>query len=170
MRAVFSFGTNDERLIQAIHQFKSNGGNLSKLICKLLENYFNGEIQLNNFNKELIKVRELYNELLEYKQKFEEWELKILEIEEKLKEQHEKQQLEEQLPLLRKLREVVFHDIEDLLEYDYYKQRQGLPPPEKAIKIRLTTFATEHNLSYPEARDLFFKAFPELNGRLEGVL
>ncbi len=165
MRAVFSFGTNDERLIQAIHQFKSNGGNLSKLICKLLENYFNGEIQLNNFNKELIKVRELYNELLEYKQKFDEWELKILELEEKLKEKQEKQQLEEQLPLIRKLREVVFDDIEELLE-----SNGRVVNPEHAIKTRLSVFATEHNLSYPEARDLFFKAFPELNGRLEGVL
>ena len=167
---VISISLKNQLIIHHLEEFKRNGGNVSGLIESLLEQYFLNNNSKELLTKEMMTLLEIKGKLEEFLRWKEEIEPKLFEIEEKLKEKQEKELLEEQLPLLRKLREIVFHDIEDLLEYDYYKQRQGLPPPENAIKIRLTTFATEHNLSYPEARDLFFKAFPELDGRLEGVL
>ena len=163
--AHYTFRVSDELLIMKIEEFKRNGGNLSGLVNTLLRNYFNGEIQVNKFSKELLEIKKLQNEIQEWLEKARYFESKISEFEELLNEKQEKQQLEEQLPLIRKLREVVFDDIDELIE-----SNGRVVNPEHAIKTRLSVFATEHNLSYPEARDLFFKAFPELNGRLEGVL
>ncbi len=167
MARVFSFSVPDSEshLIHQLDQVKQEYGNISGFIVRILKSYFEGNFEVNNFNKELIKVRELYNELLEWNDKIKEWQERISEFEQILRERHEKQQLEEQLPLIRKLREVVFDDIDELMN-----SNGKVINPEQAIKARLTTFATENKLSYPEARDLFFKAFPELNGRLEGVL
>ncbi|WP_456478175.1 hypothetical protein [Geoglobus ahangari] len=159
----FSIPESESYILQQLEQLKSEYGNLSNFFVRLLKSYFEGNFELNNFNKELIKVRELYKELLEYRKKFEEWESRLLELEQLLKEKQEAQQLEEQLPLLRKLKDVVFEDINELMN-------SRVVQPEHAIKARLTTFATEHKISYPEAVSLFFKAFPDLKERLEGRL
>ena len=163
MRVSFSFSLTDEYLIQKVKEFKECGGNLSGLISALLKNYFEGNIDIKQFSKELLKVRELYNELLEYKEKFEEWERRLRELEENLKEKEEKEREEKYEPLIKKLREQVFDDLEDLLN----SRRVN---PAHAIKVRLSVFASENNISLPEAKQLFFKAFPEYNGHLKSVL
>lgn len=163
MRVNFSFSLTDEYLIQKVKEFKESGGNLSGLISALLKNYFEGEISIKQFSKELLKVKELYNELLEYKEKFEEWEKRLKELEQLLQEKEEKKREEKYQPLIKKLREQVFDDLEDLLN----NRRVN---PAHAIKVRLSVFASENNISLPEAKQLFFKAFPEYNGHLKSVL
>ena len=161
---VISVSLKNQLIIQHLEEFKRSGGNVSGLIESLLEQYFLNNTNRELLTKEMMTLLEIKNKLEEFLKWKEEIEPKLFEIEEKLKEKQEKQQLEEQLPLIRKLRDVVFDDIQDILN------NGKIVSPEQAIKARLTTFATEHKLSYPESVELFFKAFPELRNELEGRL
>ena len=165
MARVFSFSVPDSEtfLLQQLEQVKQEG-NLSKLILRLLKGYFEGNVNINQFSKELLEIKKLQKEMQEWLEKAKYFESKISEFEKLLKDRQEKEEIEKNLPLIRKLREIVFDDIQDILN------NGKIVSPEQAIKARLTTFATEHKLSYPESVELFFKAFPELRNELEGKL
>ncbi|WP_456477911.1 hypothetical protein [Geoglobus ahangari] len=165
MAKVYSFSVPDSetQLIAILDELKARKA-LSHELVRILKVFYQGSNHNRELiSKELMTLLEIKNKLEEFMKWKEEIEPKLLEMEEKLKEKQEKEEIEKNLPLLRKLKEVVFDDISDILN-DRRIQ------PEQAIKARLTTFATEHKLSYPEAVSLFFKAFPDLKERLEGRL
>jgi len=55
----------------------------------------------------------------------------------------------------------VFDDIQDYANFEARCRRTGREPKD-AIKARLSAWASEKQISYPEAVKLFCKAFPEL--------
>lgn len=168
MRRNFAFSVTDEGLILAIEKFKQEGGNLSGLIVRLLENYFFGD------NNKII-TKEMLT-LLEIKKKLDDWDKwrqeiipKIQELEKKLNEKQEAKETEENLPLIRELREIVFEDLQDYGRFESQCQKVGRKP-EDAIKARLAAWAVEKKISYPEAVNLFFKAFPQLKHLFERMV
>jgi DNA-binding transcriptional MerR regulator len=167
---IYSFSVRDDKLLSAIEEFRKNGGNLSGLICNLLHHYFFS----NNNNKEIITKEMML--LLEIKKRLDEflqWREEVLpklqELEEKLKQKQEQQELQDALPLIRELQLHVFDDIQDYANFEARCRRTGREPKD-AIKARLSAWASEKQLSYPEAVNLFFKAFPQLKEKLEGRL
>ena len=108
--------------------------------------------------------------MLEWKEKIEEWQRKLLELEEKLKKEQEEKQTEEDLGHIRFLREVHFDDNDIDKIRDAINNGTDLIELSRQIKARLNGFATERGLSYPDAKRIFFKAFPELKSKLEGLL
>ncbi|AIY91137.1 hypothetical protein [Geoglobus acetivorans] len=166
MAKVYSFSVPDSetQLISILDELKARKA-LSHEVVRILKVFYQGSNHNRELiSKELMTLLEIKNKLEEFMKWKEEIEPKILEMEEKLKEKQEKEEIEKNLPLIRKLREVVFDDIHEIMN------NGKIVSPEQAIKARLTTFATEHKLNYPDARDLFFKAFPELKGELGGRL
>lgn len=169
MRRNFAFSVTDEKLILAIEKFKKEGGNLSGLIVKLLENYFFEDNNKEIITEEMMLLLEIKKRLEEFEKWKEEIIPKIQELEEQLRKQQEEKETEENLYLIRMLREVVFDEIANE-GFEKWASEVKFNTPENAIKARLHKFAAEHKLTFPEAKKLFFKAFPELKEVLEGKL
>jgi len=91
-------------------------------------------------------------------------------LEEKLKEKQEEQKLQDELPLIRELRYTVFDDLdrEGFEKFESHMLRLGREPAD-AIKVGLSKWAAEKQLSMPDAIRLFCKAFPELKHLFEVV-
>ena len=150
--------------VDLVEEVKRRKLNMSQLVNTLLEQYLFGtsndvseySIRISNIEKRITEIFEKVNEVEELKRELEKLKLELREKEEKKKE-------EKYEPLIKKLREQVFDDLEDLLN----NRRVN---PAHAIKVRLSVFASENNISLPEAKQLFFKAFPEYNGHLKSVL
>jgi len=170
MAKVYSFSVPDDevQLIAILDELKSRKM-LSHEIVKLLKTFYLGR----DHNTELISKEMLM--LLEIKKKLEEYEkwrqeilLKLTELEEKLKQKQEEKQTEDDLSHIRILREVHFDDIDKIRES--INNGADLIDLSRQIKARLNGFATERGLSYPDAKRIFFKAFPDLKDKLEGLL
>ncbi len=171
MYKVISISIKDKKLISAIEQFKSSGGNLSGLVSKLLENYFFGDDNKEIITKEMMLLLDIKKKLDEFLR----WKEKILpklqELEEKLKKEQEIKETEENLHLIRELREIVFTDDLAKTPEEFFKRFEGREHDlSRAVKTLLSSWASEKQISYPEAVKLFFKAFPELKDCLKDIL
>ncbi|WP_456329619.1 hypothetical protein [Archaeoglobus sp.] len=170
MRYNFSFSVTDEKLAVAIKSFRDSGGNLSKLICNLLQHYFFGDNNSKELlTKEMVKLLEIEKKINEFWEWADKIKPEIQELKEKLAEKQEQQELQDALPLIRELHEIVFEDLQDYEEFEAHCRRLAREPAD-AIKVRLSKWAAEKQLSMPQAVNLFFKAFPELKEKLEGRL
>ena len=168
MARVFSFSVPDSEseLIEYLNHFKETGS-LSKLIITLLKNYFFGDADKKSLVKAIVEVKQLKAQLAEWLEKGRELEEKILNLEKELQEKQEEKQTEEDLTHIRILREVYFDDIEKILSaFSNGKHHEAA----RWIKTRLNAFASERGLTLPHAKQLFFKAFPDLKEKLEVVL
>lgn len=168
MRAVYSFGVNDSRLVEAINAFKESGGNLSKLICNLLEHYFFGNNDKEVITKEMLLLLDIKKKIEEFYEWREEILPKIEELEAKIKEKQEEEQIKNEQPPIEELRNDVFRDIleEGFENFSRRIQRLGRRP-EDAIKTRLNSWASEKQIPFPKAVELFSRAFPDLKGLFE---
>ena len=133
------------------------------MIESLLEQYFLGNNNKETLTKEMMLLLEIKKKLEE----FEKWKAEVLpklkELEEKLKEKQEEVESKDSSQLIRKLREQVFDDLVDLLN----SRRVN---PAHAIKTRLHVFATENGITFPEAKKLFLRAFPEREDELRNLV
>jgi|Deesub1362A_J573_1020465.scaffolds.fasta_scaffold05298_10 hypothetical protein len=172
MRSVFSFGVNDSNLVEAINEFKARGGNLSGLINYLLKNYFFGD---GNHERILTKEMMFLNEIKDKLQEFEEWKKEILpkieKLEEELSKKQEMKQQEEDASIITLLRETKFSDfiddpIKKLEDMEFMTKKIGKTPRD-AINARLDAFALENKIPVEKVKGLFFKAFPELEGKIK---
>ncbi|RLI84560.1 hypothetical protein DRP07_00635 [Archaeoglobales archaeon] len=159
----FSIPDKDKDVRIALEEFKAKGGNISGLIVSLLKNYFYGNHNQEVVTKEILKIKELEEK---YKKLIEEIEKSKKELEElktKFEKEAEAQQIQEDLDLIRLLREKWF---EDLLEkgssLNHLLITKKYDELVDKIESRLSAFAAENKLSLPEAKRLFKKAFPEL--------
>ncbi len=165
MRFNFSFSVTDESLAEAIKAFRARGGNLSALINNLLQNYFFGGNSGDIITKEMLLLLEIKKKLEEFEKWKNEITPKIKELEERVWEKQEQQQnQDEHIKLLREL-------FNDLLEHGTMlnnllisKRYEELGDK---VESRLTVFAAENQLSLPQAKELFYLAFPELRGKIK---
>ncbi|WP_290595874.1 MULTISPECIES: hypothetical protein [unclassified Archaeoglobus] len=171
MRAVYSFGVNDPKLVEAINAFKDNGGNLSKLICNLLEHYFFGGNNKEIITKEMLKLLEIEKRLNEFYEWAEKITPEIQELKQRLEKKQEQEKIKDELPLIRELQLTVFTDDLAKTPEEFFKRFEGRDNDlRRSVKVLLSNWASEKQLSYPEAVNLFFKAFPQLKEKLEGRL
>jgi|Deesub1362A_J573_1020465.scaffolds.fasta_scaffold01261_10 predicted nucleic acid-binding protein len=163
MAKVYSFSVpdNEVQLIAILDELKARKA-LSMEIVRLAKIFYLG----NGFNSEtiskemlkLLEAEKTAKEALEMAQKS----LSIVEeLRPIIEKKQEKQKEIEELPLIRELQLYVFDDIQDYANFEARCRRTGREPKD-AIKARLSAWASEKQISYPEAVKLFCKAFPEL--------
>ena len=126
---IYSFSVRDDKLLSAIEEFRESGGNLSGLICSLLKHYFfssgnNKEV----ITKEMMLLLDIKRKMDEFLQWREEILPKIKELEEQLKQKQEQQELQDALPLIRELHEIVFEDLQDYEKFEAYCMWIGREP------------------------------------------
>jgi len=161
----YSFSVRDDKLVSAIEEYKKSGGNLSGLISNLLYHYFFGNSSKEVISKEMLFLFDIKAKLDEFMQWREEILPKLHELEAKLKEKQEIKETEDNLHLIRELREVVFEDLQDFNSFKSRCLKFGREPDD-AIKVRLNSWASDKNISNPVAVQLFYKAFPELKEKV----
>lgn len=157
----------DATLAEKIGAFKKSGGNLSRLIQRLLAHYFSDNGSTAEISRDLIFILDIKEKIEE----FENWRREILPklefFERKLKEE-EKQRDKNQNELIKLLKEKYF---EDLVQEGYEKFESrcvtSCGDAESAIEIRLSAFAADCGLTLPQAKKLFLRAFPELDGKIK---
>lgn len=164
---VYSISVKDERLIETIDAFKESGGNLSGLTEKLYREYFFGDSN-QSITEEYLKIREIERGLKEWEKWKENIVKELEELKKKIEIEQEIKETEEQLDLIRILEDYVFEDIKQE-GYHVWSARLRVEP-EQAISMRLSKFAVDNRISMKEAKELFFKVFPELRKELEGRL
>jgi len=168
MRFNFSFSVTDEKLVYAIKAFKKSGGNLSGLINNLLEQYFFGNTDGEVLTQEMLKILEIEKKLNEFSEWIEQIRPELEELKGKICEKQEEEQIKNEQPLIEELRNDVFRDIleESFENFSRRIQRLGRRP-EDAIKTRLNSWASEKQIPFPKAVELFSRAFPDLKGLFE---
>jgi len=167
MGGVYSFRVNDRGLDEAIKDFRTKGGNLSGLICYLLNNYFFGDNQRERaITQELKLIHDCLNRIEEFEKWKAEYLPKIIELENKLKENQQIKQEEEEASIVTLLVETKFEDfLEDPLEKFRDMERSARRTGgrvEDHILARLRAFSMEQNIPLSKAKELFCKAFPEI--------
>ena len=171
MAKVFSFSVPDSEveLIQNLDQFRETG-NFSKLMISLLRNYFSEDNNGEKITKDRMRLIQLEQRLKE----FEEWKEEALktidELKAKFEEREKTKREEEDASLIAILRETKFADFIDdplrkLEDMELMTKKIGKTPRD-AIMTRLNAFALENKIPLGKVKRLFFKAFPELEGKI----
>ncbi|WP_456469240.1 hypothetical protein [Archaeoglobus sp.] len=173
MAKVYSFSVpdNEVQLIAILDELKARKA-LSMEIVRLAKIFYLG----NGFNsetisKEMLKLLEAEKIAKEALSKAQEA-MKMLEELKPIIETKEKKRKEiEELPLLRELREFVFTDDLAKTPEEFFSRFDGRDADlRRSVRTLLSQWASEKQISYPQAANLFFKAFPELKEKLEGRL
>lgn len=165
---IYSFRINDPRLIEYVESYKAKGGSLSGLINRLLGEYLFGNPESKVISEDYLKLKEFLrsgDEILS------EWQKLKSEIEDFLSEkeieiQEEKEKEVEDLTAKLK---TYFEDIDDFEQFKLDVERAG-NTVESAISIRLENFARKHSITYAEAKNLFFKIFPEFKEKIKEMV
>ena len=172
MAKVYSFSVPDEEteLITILDELKSRKA-LSMEIVRIAKAFFlgnNGCLSNQLISKELLKLAEAEKIAKEALEKAQEAIAKLEELRPVIESKAEKEKEIEELPLIEELRNDVFRDIleESFENFSRRIQRLGRRP-EDAIKTRLNSWASEKQIPFPKAVELFSRAFPDLKGLFE---
>ncbi|AIY89917.1 Clp protease/crotonase-like domain-containing protein [Geoglobus acetivorans] len=178
MARIFSFSVSEDKtqLIAILEKWSENK-ELSKNIVAILEGlYLTGNMNFNakNVSDDFFKIVELEKKLIELKKQIaiiNELEAEIREMKKKFEDMKNHTETHNNSRLIEILKNDVFDDINALRK----KLNNGTSEYEKHevvrfIKVRLTNFALENGLNYPEARNLFFKAFPDTEELLKNKI
>ena len=157
--------------VDLIEEVKRRKLNMSQLVNDLLEQFLFGNS--NHISEEMLKLSKLEKKIAELESHLtviEEIKKELEELKAKLQEKQEQKEIEENLHLIRELREIVFDDIQqegwerwvEKVERDIRRGLLQHSSPRAVIEARLSSWAAENKISLHEARKLFCKAFPEL--------
>ncbi len=173
MAKVYSFSVPDEevQLIAILDELKSRKA-LSMEIVRLAKTFYLGGNGFNNelISKELLKLIEAEKIAKEALEKAQEALKKIEELKPVIESKVEKQKEVEELPLIREIREFLFVDDISKTPEEFFNRFETVTDLAKSVRALLSAWATKKQLPYPQAVQLFFKAFPELKEKLEGRL
>ena len=174
MARVYSLSVRDEevQLIAVLEELKRNN-NLSNEIVRVLKAFLIPNSNREVISKEMLRIIELERRIDEIRQvlsQLSDIEEELAKLKSEVEKKQEQQKLQDELPLIRELRYSVFDDLdkEGFERFESHMLRLGREPAD-AIKVRLSKWAAEKQLSMPEAVNLFCKAFPELKHLFEVV-
>jgi TolA-binding protein len=154
--------------IDLLEEAKRRNINLSRLVNQLLENYLYGNN--SNVSQDLLKIMELKQQIEEIKErvsKLDEIEVQLDELIKEKKEEQEIQQAEEDSHLITLIKEhPVLSKLNDFWTFKHETEKTG-NTVEGVVNTNLDVFAQKNNISLRRARDLFFKAFPEMREQIK---
>ncbi|RLI80316.1 hypothetical protein DRP07_09295 [Archaeoglobales archaeon] len=154
--------------IDLLEEARKRNINLSRVVNQLLENYLFGNGN-NNVSQDLLKIMELKKEIEEIRRsisKLDEIEAQLNDLMSKLKEKQQIQEAEEDDRLVLLLKEdSILSKLNDFWTFKHETEKTG-NTVEGIINTNLQLFATRNNISLKKAQELFFKAFPELEGKI----
>ena len=162
----YSFRVGNMKLVYAIEDFKSRGGNLSKLVVNLLEQYFFGELDIKSASKELVEIRSLKRKIEEIIAKCREYFSRVDELESQFTEKIEDEMAEKEEKLIAQLKNLFREAIEEGVEYFINTAQKLGKEPEDLVYVRLGDWAADNQISFAEAKKLLIKAIPEFESIL----
>jgi len=169
---IFSFSVSDDKieLIRILEEW-SKQKQLSNRVVRLLESFIitgNLNFDNNGVSGDFLKLVEIERQLIELKNHISiipKLEDEIRNLKAKLQEKQEQQQNQDgHIKLLRELfNDLLEHGtmLNNLLISERYEELGD------KVESRLTVFAAENQLSLPQAKELFYLAFPELRGKIK---
>ena len=165
------FCTDGEtELITILDELKSKKA-LSMEIVRIAKTFFlgnNGYLNNQLISKELLKLAEAEKIAKEALEKAQEAIAKLEELRPVIESKAEKEKEIEEIPLIEELRNDVFRDVlEEEYEIFASRARKLGRRPEDMIKTRLNSWASEKQIPFPKAVELFLRAFPDLKGLFE---
>jgi len=162
----YSFRVGNMKLIYAIEDFKSKGGNLSKLVVTLLEQYFFGDLDIKTASKDLIELRKIKNGFEEWLRRGKEYFTKIIELEDRMLKKVEGEAAEQEKELVEDLKNLFIEVVNDGVESLINTAQKIGRDPKDLIYVRLNEWAMRNNISLSEAERLLLKAVPEFESIL----
>ncbi|WP_156967413.1 hypothetical protein [Geoglobus ahangari] len=162
----YSFRVGNMKLIYAIEDFKSKGGNLSKLVVTLLEQYFFGDLDIKTASKDLVELRKIKNGLEEWIRKGKEYFSKVIELEDRMLKKVEEEAAEQEKELVDDLKNLFSEVINEGVESFINTAQKIGREPKDLIYVRLNDWAIRNNISIVEAERLLLKAIPEFESIL----